>query len=86
MGHIDQNGLKELEKQGLLKNDKPGDLPFCQDTIFSKATKVNLKIIVHQTKQILDYVHYDLWEPSRVPSHGRARYFLSIIDDYSRKV
>ncbi|GJY08330.1 retrovirus-related pol polyprotein from transposon TNT 1-94 [Tanacetum coccineum] len=35
-------------------------------------------------KGTLDYLHADCWGPSRVPSLGGARYFLSIIDDFSR--
>lgn len=35
---------------------------------------------------MLDYIHVDLWGPSRTERLGGAKYFLSIIDDYSRKV
>ena len=35
---------------------------------------------------MLDYIHSDLWGPSQVPSKGGARYMLTFIDDYSRKV
>ena len=41
---------------------------------------------VHETQNQLDYIHSDLWGPSQVPSIGGARYFLTLIDDYSRKV
>ncbi|GJU53066.1 copia LTR rider [Tanacetum coccineum] len=34
----------------------------------------------------LDYIHADLWGPSRVESMSGCRYFLSIVDDYSRRV
>ena len=34
----------------------------------------------------MDYIHSDIWGPSQVPSHGGARYFISFIDDFSRKV
>ena len=40
--------------------------------------------VMHTTKAILDYVHSDYWGPSRVPSLGGEKCFLSIIDDYSR--
>ncbi|KAD4178745.1 hypothetical protein E3N88_27336 [Mikania micrantha] len=40
----------------------------------------------HSTKGILDYVHVDLWGPARVQSLGGARYFLSLIDGFSRRV
>lgn len=81
-----KTGLKELKNQGLLEKKKLGDLAFCEDCMFRNATRVSIKTVVHQTKQTLDYVHSNLWEPSRVPSHGGARYFLPIIDDYCKKV
>ncbi|KAH9733855.1 hypothetical protein KPL71_017172 [Citrus sinensis] len=42
--------------------------------------------IERDLKQTLDYVHSDLWGPSQVSSHGGARYFITFIDDYSRRV
>ena len=44
------------------------------------------KTSTHTSKYILDYVNSDLWGPSRKPSLGGARYMLTIIDDYSRKI
>jgi len=40
--------------------------------------------VVHTAKAMLDYVHSDCLGSSRVSSLGGARYFFSIIDDYSR--
>ena len=40
----------------------------------------------HTTEGILDYVHSDLWGPARKTSFGGARYMMTIVDDYSRKV
>ncbi|KAL0435944.1 UNVERIFIED_CONTAM: Retrovirus-related Pol polyprotein from transposon TNT 1-94 [Sesamum radiatum] len=34
---------------------------------------------------ILDYVHADVWGPANIETHGGNRYFLSIIDNFSRK-
>ncbi|KAL6138517.1 hypothetical protein ACLB2K_063799 [Fragaria x ananassa] len=39
---------------------------------------------IHRTKGTLDYIHSDCWGPSRVDSLGGHRYFMSMIDDYSR--
>lgn len=36
----------------------------------------------HTTKDILQYIHSDLWGMT----HGGAKYFMSIIDDHSRKL
>nr|GEW47634.1 retrotransposon protein, putative, Ty1-copia subclass [Tanacetum cinerariifolium] len=40
----------------------------------------------HTTQGEIDYVHLDLRGPSQVESLGGKRYFLSIVDDYSRRV
>ena len=37
-------------------------------------------------KGTLEYIHSDLWGPSRVPSRGEANYMLTFIDDFFRKV
>ena len=34
----------------------------------------------------MDYIHSDLWGPSQVPSHGGVMYFMTLIDDFTRKV
>ena len=48
---------------------------------------MKFSISIHRTKSIIDYIHSDLWGSPQVPfSLGKAQYFLSIIDDYSRKV
>lgn len=39
-----------------------------------------------RTNESLDYIHVDLWGPKRNPSHSGARYFLSIVDYYLRKI
>uniref|UniRef100_A0A2N9HKJ8 CCHC-type domain-containing protein n=1 Tax=Fagus sylvatica TaxID=28930 RepID=A0A2N9HKJ8_FAGSY len=45
----------------------------------------DLKLPHTRQKGILDYVHSDIWGPVRTPSKGGAQYFMSFIDDYSRK-
>jgi len=40
--------------------------------------------VEHTIKAMLDYVYFDCLGPSRAPSLGGARYFLSIINDPSR--
>lgn len=85
-GYVSQRGLQELQKQGLLGEKHIRELSFCEDCILGKSTRVSFKAAIHQTKLVLDYIHSDLWGPARVNSHGKGNYFVSIIDDYSRKV
>ena len=41
---------------------------------------------IHKTKGTLDWVQSDLWGASKIESLGGARYFLSLVDDFSRRV
>jgi hypothetical protein len=54
--------------------------------IFGKHKRVKFNASVHTTKEILDYVHADVWGLSRKTSLCDANYMLTIIDDYFRKM
>ena len=41
---------------------------------------------IHDTKGTVNYVHSDLWGPSKGHTKGGASYILIVIDDFSRKV
>ena len=41
---------------------------------------------VHTSQKPFEYAHSDLWGPARTMTHGGGQYFLTIIDDYSRRV
>ena len=40
----------------------------------------------NRSKKILNYIHSDVWGPAPTKSHGGARYFVTFMDDYSRKL
>jgi hypothetical protein len=86
LGHMSQLGLAELSKRGLLKGYNTDEMEFCEHCVFGKHKRIKLNTAVHTTDGILDYVHADLWGPSREHSLGGCRYMLTIIDDYSRRV
>ncbi|PKU72470.1 Retrovirus-related Pol polyprotein from transposon TNT 1-94 [Dendrobium catenatum] len=83
LGHVSQKGLEELSKQGLLRGDTVHNLEFYEECIYGRTTRVRFTPATHSSKGILDYVHSDLWGPSRTPMMGGNRYFISIINDYS---
>jgi hypothetical protein len=85
LGHISERGMRELHKRNLLTGIKSCKLDFCKYCIMGKQCRVRFKTATHKTKGILDYVHSDIWGPVRTLSKGGAQYFMSFIDDYSRK-
>jgi 5'-3' exoribonuclease 2 len=86
LGHMNEHGMAELIKKELLVGCNMSKLEFCEHCIFGKNKRVKFNAFVHTTKGILEYVHADLWGPSRKKSLGGTSYMLTIIDDYSRKV
>ena len=54
--------------------------------MLGKQTKVWFKATEHTTKGILYYVHTNVWGPTRDSSLGGTHYFVTFIDDFSRKV
>ena len=86
LGHVSERGLHELEKQGLFGSEKLGGLDFFEHCVYGKATRVKFSKLSYVTKEMLGYVHSDLWGPSQKESLGGGRYFISFIDDCYWKV
>jgi len=87
LGHMSERGMTILCKRGLLCGQCTSSLEFCEHCVFGKQKRLSFSTTIHRTKEMLDYIHSDLWGPSRVPSKGNgSRYMLTFIDDFSRKV
>ena len=84
---MSERGMTILSKRGLLCGQCTSSLEFCEHCVFGKQKRLSFSTAIHQTKGTLDYIHSDLWGPSREPSKGNgSRYLLTFIDDFSRKV
>ena len=83
---MSEKGILILKKNGHLGNHCTGKVDFCEHCIFGKQKKVSFSKAIHRTKGTLDYIHSDFWDPSKVPSRGKCRYMMTIIDDFSRKL
>src|SRR4051812_29728782 len=86
LDHVSERGLVKLGKQNLLGGDKVEKLKICEPYLLGKSCRVKFNKGIQRTHGSLDYIHADLWGPARCASHSGARYFLSIVDDYSRKL
>lgn len=86
LGHMSEKGMHLLSNQGRLGKQGISKLEFCKHCVFGKQKNVSFSTATHRTKGILDYIHSDLWGPSKVTSYGGRRYMMTIIDDFSRKV
>ncbi|KAE8730408.1 BTB/POZ domain-containing protein NPY2 [Hibiscus syriacus] len=86
LGHVGEKSLKLLIDQGLLKGARACKLAFCEHCIKGKKTRVKFGTAIHDTKGILDYVHSDVWGPFKTTSLGGTHYYVTFVDDFSRRV
>ncbi|GKC59833.1 transposable element [Tanacetum coccineum] len=86
LGHAGEKSLNFLIKQGLLKGPSSCKLDLCEHCINRKMTRVKFRTTIHKTQGILDYVHSDVWGPSKTRSLGGRHYYVTVVDDFSRRV
>lgn len=85
LGHMSKRGLKILAEQKLLLLGlKKVSLPFCEHCVISKQHRLKFNSSNARGKAILELIHSDVWQ-ALVLSLGGAKYFVSFIDDYSRR-
>lgn len=54
--------------------------------VLEKQTRVKFNKGIHTLKHNLEYIHSNLWDYASTQSLSGSRYFLSFIDDHSRKI
>jgi hypothetical protein len=87
LGHMSEKRMKILLSKGKLPALKLVESNICEDCIRRKQKKVSFVKVGKALKpEKLDLVHTDLWGPSPVASLGRLQYYITFIDDSSRKV
>ena len=87
LGHMSDKGLKIMHSKGKLPDLQSVDTDLCESCIFGKQKRVSFIKSGRPPKQEkLELVHTDVWGPATVSSIGGKSYFVTFIDDHSRKV
>ena len=87
MGHLNMADVKRLElcADGIAISNKEIDtvcIPCCE----AKQTRLPFPNSGSRANALLEIIHTDLCGPMETLSAGRGKYFITFIDDYSRKV
>eukprot|EP01018_Ginkgo_biloba_P000370 Gb_39764 [translate_table: standard] len=87
-GHLNYGGLVMLRK-----NEMVAGLPFiqgskeiCEGCLYGKQHRDSFPASKFKAREPLILVHTDLCGLMRTLSMGKARYFMTFIDDYTRKI
>ncbi|RDX79846.1 hypothetical protein CR513_39688, partial [Mucuna pruriens] len=87
LSHISEKGLTCLAKKGMLPRLKNVEFEKCSHCITGKQTRVSFKKHPPLRKsELLELVHSDVCGPLKVKSFSSALYFVTFIDDCSRKL
>ena len=83
LGHIGQDRMARLAREGLLGSLSRVNLPTCEPCLAGKACRKPFGK-AKRASHVLDVIHSDICGPMNVKARHGAYYFLTFIDDYSR--
>ena len=86
LGHMSQKGMKQLCRLGYLPVLEYDDFPFCEHCIYGKHTRSTSPPLKRSPVDQLELVHSDVCGPMPHKSLGGNLYFVTFIDDSTRKV
>ncbi|GJZ46052.1 putative RNA-directed DNA polymerase [Tanacetum coccineum] len=87
LGHISEKGMSILSKKSVLYGVHDINLKKCFHCLAGKQTRLAFKSrSPFRMENILDLVHFDVCGPMKTKTLGRCSYFVTFIDDHSRKV
>jgi len=84
--HMSERCLQALYKRSALPGVKYCKVDLCKFCIMDRQCRVAFSTSQHKTKCLLDLIHTDVSGPPLVASIGGARYYITFIDDFSRKI
>ena len=85
--HMSKKGMKELLSNGKLPGLKFVEHKLCESCILGKQRKVSFSKGGREPKTTkLELIHTDVWGIAPVASLGGSRYYVTFINDSSRKV
>ena len=87
LGHMSEKGLKMLAQKGKFPDLKKVETEFCESCVLGKQKRVTfVKTGKTPKAQKLELVHSDVYGPTPVSSLGGKNYYVTFIDDSTRKV
>lgn len=87
LSHISEKGLNCLIRNNAISGLGTTKLDKCDHCMAGKQNRVSFKSKpIHRKSSMLELIHSDVCGPLKVQSFGGASYFVTFIDDYSRKL
>lgn len=81
LGHMPYNAMKNIA--GILVSHEKHRFP-CDVCPMARQSKLPFPKSSISSKHCFELLHSDTWGPYKTPTHKGERYFLTIVDDFSR--
>lgn len=83
LGHAPMSKIRKIPELSVLHQHTA---EVCITCPRAKMTKVEYNRSMSRAKEIFDLIHLDIWGPYKVMTRTHCRYFMTIVDDYSRVI
>ena len=83
LGHVSNRYIKKMQTLGLINNIDYSGLSKGQIYATSKLTRKTCDLVIRETK-LLELIHSDLRDLKQTMTRGRKKFYVTLIDDYSR--
>ncbi|XP_019229239.1 PREDICTED: uncharacterized protein LOC109210292 [Nicotiana attenuata] len=85
LGHLPMEKLKRIDKfKNLHTSNRSSDCAMCPVCPLARQTRLPFPISTSRAKAPFDLLHANVWGPFRVPTYDSKRFFLTVVDDFSR--
>jgi hypothetical protein len=90
LGHLGNDNLKKMLSKEMVRGFKPmvrfeGTHPVCEGCMKGRQSREAFPDAEHRGRDLLELVHSDVCGPITPKSNGGNRYYLTFVDDFSRK-
>jgi hypothetical protein len=83
---MSEKEMQILQKINLLPDIKQSYLDFCEHCVYGKHKRVRfLRVEKEKKSERLELVHTNVWGLAQVSSLGGSRYYVTFIDDATKK-
>jgi transposase InsO family protein len=82
-----EKGIRSMQSKGMVKGfpECGLEVDFCEHFIYGKQIQVRFQFGATRANRILELVQSNVFGPVTVPSLGGSLYYVSFINDFSRK-
>ncbi|KAL0312905.1 UNVERIFIED_CONTAM: Retrovirus-related Pol polyprotein from transposon TNT 1-94 [Sesamum radiatum] len=84
LGHVNFDSIKRLKSMNLINTFEASKCTKCSICVESKFVKKPLKPVTQRCTELLELIYSDLADLKNTLSKGGKKYYISLVDDYSR--